>query len=146
MECYLIPAVPQPILLPVECVAEVVEKPEITKLDEARANWMRGHFTWRNQRLPVMSYSALHDAGLDESKKRKSNVVVLNPVPDAVRKAYSGVVCYGDVKTVTVDDSLTEVDFPDRVDRRYAELAVEVNGKPALIPRLAALAVAFSYF
>jgi len=146
MDCYQIPATPVPLLLPVECVADVYEKPDIEELKESRANWMRGHVTWRNQRIPVMSYSALHNVSLDESKKRKPQMVILNPVPDAVRKAYSGIICFGSVEKVTVDESAIYCDLPQDVDKRYVEAAIEFKGTVYLVPRLAALAVAFSYF
>lgn len=146
MECYDIPATPERLLLPIECVAEVLAKPQIVALKEARTNWMRGHATWRNQRIPVISYSALHDANLDESKKRKAHLVVLNPVPDSVRKAYTGLLCFGNVKTTVVNDSICHIDLPTGIDRRYVDAVVRFDNKKYLIPRLAALAVAFSYF
>ncbi len=146
MDCYRIPATPTSLLLPLECVADVVAKPKITPLEEARANWMRGHANWQNQLLPVLSYSALNDSELDESKKRKAQLVILNPIPGAARKAHFGLICYGAVEKVTLDDSAEYTDFPSGVDRRYAEAAMTFAGTEYLVPRLAALAVAFSYF
>lgn len=146
MQCYAIPATPQALLLPTECVAAIIEKPTIDALNEARANWMRGYVTWENQRVPVMSFSALHDANLDESRKRKPFLIVLNPIPEAARKAYTGIMCFGEPQLVDVDASLSNTELPDKVDRRYIETAVSFAGQNYLIPRLAALGVAFSYF
>lgn len=146
MQCYKIPASPLPMLLPIECIAEVVAKPDITPLQDTRAKWMCGHVTWSNHRLPVLSYSVLHNAELDESKKSKAKLVVLNPVPNAVRKAYAAILCFGDVETLEVDDSLVYTDIDETVDRRYVEAVVEFSGQRYLIPKLTSLAVAFSYF
>jgi len=146
LECYVLPATPLPLLLPIECVAAVVEKPDVQKLAEAPANWMKGYVTWDNQRVPVLSYSALHDSELDESKKRKPVLFVLNPIPDAVRKAFSGLLCFGKVEKISVDDSMIERDLPDKVDRRYVEASIEFAETQYLIPKLTALGVAFSYF
>lgn len=146
MDCYQIPANPTPLLLPEECVADIVAKPTITPLEQARAKWMRGHVNWRNQLLPVLSYSALNNPDLDESRKRNANLIVLNPIPGAARKAYTGIICYGAVDKITVDDAATFIDTPEGVDRRYVEAALSVFEQAFLIPRLAALAVAFSYF
>ena len=146
LDCYLVPAKPMPMLLPAECIAEVIAEPEIDALDDAPANWMVGHVTWRNQRLPVMSYSALHIPDLDESRRRKKRLVVLNPIPNAARKAYSGILCFGDVKQVSVDESVSLVDAPEKLDKRYAEAVVKVGRAQCVLPKLSALGVAFSYF
>lgn len=146
LDCYLIPSTPVAILLPKECVAAVIAKPRIDALSEARANWMRGYATWENQRLPVMSYAALHDVALDESNKRNPHLVVLNPIPDATRKAHTGLICYGEPKVISVTSDIKEGELPEKADRRYIETVVDSDGTQYIVPRLAALGVAFSYF
>lgn len=146
LQCYLLPSLPMPMVLPVECIAEVVAKPAIEGLESASANWMIGHATWQNQRLPVMSFAALNNPDLDESKKRKPNLVVLNPVPDAARKAYSGLLCYGVLEKINIDQSATITDIPESVDKRYVEAVIEIDKKLLMVPKLSALSVAFSYF
>jgi hypothetical protein len=146
LDCYVLPAVPLPLLLPKECVAEIVEDPAILKLDAARANWMKGHVTWDNQHISVLSYSVLHDAELDESKKENPVLVVLNPIPDAAHKAFVGLLCFGKVQEVVVNEDIAQFDLPENVDRRYVEAAVSIGKHKYLIPKLAAMGVAFSYF
>ncbi len=146
VECYLLPSAPMPIVLPVESIAEIVVKPEIEKLDSASANWMKGHTTWRNQRIPVMSFAALNNPELDESRKRKPHLIVLNPVPDAARKAYTGLLCFGNIEKIDVTPSAATTDMPESVDKRYVEAALKFEKKLMMIPKLAAVSVAFSYF
>lgn len=146
LECYVIPAKPVSLLLPKECVAEIVKGAKVEPLRDARATWMKGHLTWNNQRLPVMSYSALIDSSAKEKGKGARNVAVLHPIPDAARKAYSGVSFSGAAKLLTVDQKATFVDLPEGVDKRYVDATVEVDGKSYLIPKLVAIGVAFSYF
>ncbi|MEM7357600.1 MAG: chemotaxis protein CheW [Pseudomonadota bacterium] len=146
IDCYVVPAKPLPLLIPLECVAEVVKKPDLQQLSQAPAKWMQGYLTWENQRVPVLSYSALHDSSLDESKKRNAQVVVLNPIPDAARKAFSGLLCFGAVKTLPIDTQSAYGELPDGVDRRYVEAVVKLGEEEYLVPKLAALGVAFSYF
>ncbi len=146
LDCYIVPGVPLPLLLPIECIAEVIAKPEIEALGGTPANWMKGYVNWNNQRLPVLSFSALHDSSLDESKKRKPRLVVLNPIPEAVRKAYTGILCYGEVEQVSVDPSMVFAESPDDVDRRYIEAVIKIGKKDYIVPKLSALSVAFSYF
>ena len=146
LDCYILPSTPMPLMVPVECVAEIVAKPIIEKLESAPASWMQGHVNWRNQRLPVMSYSGLHNPELDESKKRKPLLVVLNPVPGAARKAYSALLCFGDAKKIAVEPNLEFGDVPDGGDRRYIEAVIKLGGKDFIVPKLTSLSVAFSYF
>ena len=146
LQCYVIPGQPLPLLLPIECVAELVSKPDIVAREDAPVNWMRGQVNWQNQFVPVMSYSALHDAKLDESKKRKPQLVVLNPIPAAARKAHTSLICYGDIKELAIDGSAVYQEIPDNLDRRYVEAVVGIGNDSFVVPKLDALGVAFSYF
>lgn len=136
-----------PLLLPVECVAEVLAQPEIDPLQDARAKWMRGHVNWRNQRLPVISYSSLQDDKLDEPDTSEPLLVVLNPIPSAARKVYSALLCYGKVQQLSVDASISTTEPVNRaVNKRYVESVVRVDDSDFIVPKLGALGVAFSYF
>ncbi len=146
ISCYVLPASPVPLLLPVECIAAVVSNPKIVALTQSTTNWMHGHITWENQRVPVLSYSGLHDSSLNETKKAKPQVVVLNPIPDVARKAFSGLLCFGAIKQVKIDPTVIKGELPENMDRRYVD-AVIVKGKTQyIIPKLSALGVAFTYF
>ena len=72
--------------------------------------------------------------------------MVLNPIPDAVRKAYSGLLCFGGVQRVSVDSEISFGDIPDNLDKRYVDAVVQSKNQQFIIPKLAALGVAFSYF
>jgi len=146
LDCYIVPSSPKPLLLPIECVAEVVAKPVVEALESAPAGWMRGHVNWRNQRLPVLSFSGLLDSNIDESQKLNPILVVLNPIPNAARKAYSAMLCYGDVEKIAVEPNLEFGDSPSGGDRRYVEAVIKVGDSDFIVPRLTALGVAFSYF
>ena len=146
IDCYIIPSVPMPLILPVECVAEIAAKPAVELLNDAPANWMKGHVNWRNQRLPVLSYSSLQDESIDESRKKKPHLIVLNPIPHAARKAYSGLLCYGDIQQITIEPNLEFSKLEEEIDRRYIDGVIAMGNKNFIVPKLAALGVAFSYF
>lgn len=146
LDCYILPSSPLPLMLPVECVSEIVAKPLVEKLSSAPASWMQGHVNWQTQRLPVLSYGGLHDPELDESNQKKPILVVLNPIPNAARKTYSGLMCYGDVKRITVEPNMAFSDLPEGLDKRYVEAVVRVGKSDFVVPKLVALGVAFSYF
>ena len=146
IDCYILPSAPLPLLLPTDCIADVVAEPQIVPLKSGSADWMKGHTTWSNQRLSVISYDGLlgEDQKIPEGKQ--ANLVVLNPIPEAIRKAYSGIVCNGDIQEVSLDSDIQLVDLPDGVDKRYVEGTIQASDQTFIVPKLAALAVAFSYF
>ncbi len=154
IDCYILPTAPRPLILPKECVAEIVAQPIIESLETAPAKWMQGHVAWRNQRLPVMDFSGLHTfASAEQSeKKRKASsagdklLVVLNPIPGAARKAYSALVCQGDVQQVVLEPNLEFAEMPDGVDKRYVDGVIDIEGQSFIVPKLTAIAVAFTYF
>lgn len=148
LDCYILPSARMPLLLPVETISEVVAKPEIEMLAKAPASWMKGHVNWRNQRLPVLSYAGLHDAkSTDKSPSAKDALlVVLNPIPNAARKTYSGLFCHGEVKRITVEPNLEFGEIPENMDKRYVEAVVKIGNTEFIVPKLVALGVAFSYF
>lgn len=146
LDCYIIPSTPLPLILPVECVAEITAKPELDLLSNAPAKWMKGHVNWRNQRIPVLSYALLQDQSIDETRKKNPHLVVLNPIPHAARKAYSGLLCYGDIQQITVEPDMVFAEVPEEVDRRYVDGIIAIGNKSFIVPKLASLGVAFSYF
>jgi len=148
LDCYILPSVNMPLLLPVETISEVVAKPQVEKLENAPASWMQGHVNWRTQRLPVLSYDGLHDAKFKpkSANANDSLLVVLNPIPNAARKTYSGLHCHGEVKSISVEPNLEFGDVPENMDKRYVEAIVKIGDTDFIIPKLVALGVAFSYF
>jgi len=148
LDCYILPSAGTPLLLPVETVSEVVAKPVIEQLESAPASWMKGHVNWRNQRLPVLSYAGLHDAKLKDKPADDDDalMVVLNPIPNAARKTYSGLFCHGEVKKITIEPNLEFSELSEKMDKRYVEAVVKIGDAEFIIPKLVALGVAFSYF
>jgi chemotaxis signal transduction protein len=145
IECYVIPSLPLPVLLPVECVAEIVKKPIIEPLSKAPTSWMKGHVNWQNQRLPLMSFESLLVKDVKQPDNTKPSMVVLNAIPDAARKAYSGLLCYGDIDIIEVDSKVEYAELPKELDKRYVESVLRFDKKEYIVPKLTSLAVAFTY-
>lgn len=144
LSCYIIPGQDFDCIIPQSCVADVVVQPEITRLEKASAGWIIGHSLWQHQRLSVLQLDKLLNAKLDTSVKRPM-LAILTPIAGSARLVYSALLCDGDVKQIDIDSSATFIDTPEGLDRRYIEKAVEFQGETYLIPKLPALAVAFSY-
>ena len=146
INCYIIPSVPMPILLPLECIAEIVAKPAVEPLNDAAESWMKGHVNWRNQHLPVISFSSLQDSSVDESFEKKPNLVVLNPIAQSSRKRYSGLICYGDIEQVVIDNTLVYAHHDEDVDRTYIDAIVTLEKQDLLVPKLGVLGDVYSKF
>lgn len=145
MQCYQIPSEPCPLLLPSECVGDVVVNPIIDSEPDS-APWMKGYSDWNGQRIPVISFSLLQNTKLQEDTEQAASLVVLNPITDAAQKRSTALVCYGEVSQVTVDTSLCYTGLPEGVDRRYVAASIMLNPEATVIvPKLLALSVAFGY-
>ena len=146
INCTIIPSAPLPLVLPTACVAQVLDNPEIELFDDASTNWMHGHTTWRKQRLPVLDFAALLGINIEPSEQTNPQLVVLYPIPNAARKAYSSLICYGDVQQMTFEPDIELVEHPKTIDKRYIDGVIGADEQHYIVPKLVALGVAFSYF
>ena len=71
---------------------------------------------------------------------------MLNPIPNAARKAFSALLCYGDAKKISIGTDVSDAGAVDGMDKRYIQISVQLGDEVAIVPRLEALGVAFSYF
>jgi len=63
----------------------------------------------------------------------------------AARMAYAGLICFGKLDQIKVDSQAEFAELSDNMDRRYVEKVVKIDKKGYVIPKLSALAVAFTY-
>ena len=112
LDCYLLPSHPLDLLLPVECIADVVSAPTFESVEGASAAWMVGHANWENQRIPVLSYDSLLGQEAQQAEQAEPLLVVLNPIPNAARKAYSGLICYGEARKISINSEVETGDIP----------------------------------
>ena len=145
LTCYKIDAEPFSLILPSECVAEIVAEPIITADSSHKAPWMAGYLTWNSQEIPLLCFENLLVADFERPEGRLI-VTILNPIPKAARKTYGALLSFGEVQQITIPSDVEDVASPQEIDRRHVEAALAVNGSICIVPRLAALGVAFSYY
>ena len=143
--CYKIDAEPFSLILPSECVVEVVSDPVITNDASQKAAWMAGYLSWNSQEVPLLCFENLLVNDF-ERPERRPIVTILNPIPKAARKTYGALLSFGEVQKIEVASNVDDVANPQEIDRRYVEATLAVDGSICIIPRLAALGVAFSYY
>lgn len=145
IQCVKIDSQPYAFVLPKESIAQVLETPEIVSEASQQAAWMSGYVLWNGQEIPLMCIESLVDATFERPQVTPS-VVILNPMPKTARKSYGAILSFGEVKEIKVPDTIEDAPVPEDFDRRYCEAAFTLHGETLIIPRLAALGVAFSYF
>ena len=143
--CYKIDAEPFSLILPSECIVEVVSDPVITTDASQKAPWMAGYLTWNSQEIPLLCFENLLVADF-ERPDSPPVVTILNPIPKAARKTYGALLSFGEVQKIEVASDVDDVVNPQEIDRRYVEAALALDGSICIVPRLAALGVAFSYY
>ncbi len=145
LSCYRIDTEPYSLVLPSDCIADVIEAPKLIADPSQKASWMAGYVEWNGQELPLLCFENL----LNDDFERPDTspvVTVLQPIPKAARKAYTAILSFGKVTKFDLASDVQDADFPEGFDRRYVEGALSLDGDILLIPRLAALGVAFSYY
>lgn len=145
IKCYKVDSEPYALIFPEACVAGIVEAPEIIVDPSHKAAWMAGYIVWNSQEIPLLCFENLVNAQF-ERPTVGARVTVLNPIPKAARKTYGALLSFGAVQEVQIASDVSDTNTPTQIDRRYVEGALTVHGDICIIPRLAALGVAFSYF
>ena len=145
LECLRIPTATAPIILPSACVAQTLDAFEHIEDSRLQAKWMLGYLNWNDSEIPLISFDALLNADFTAPDTTPS-AVVLNPIPKSPRKSFGSLICYGEIEPLNVDLSVVMAELPASIDRRYCEAAIGFNGEVLIVPKLAALGVALSYF
>jgi hypothetical protein len=145
LNCYKIDSEPFSLILPSECIAAIVTDPVMVTVESQKAPWMAGYLSWNSQEIPLLCFENLLISDFVRPDQQPI-VTILNPIPKAVRKTYGALLSFGDVQKITIAHDVDDVATPSEIDRRYVEAALAVDGAVCIIPRLAALGVAFSYY
>lgn len=143
VHCMLLPTEPVALLLPSACIAEVIASPEIQETEGA-STWMAGYTAWRDQRIVVLSWEALHPGTLPQ-KERRARVVVMNPMPETVGSGFWAILCYGDIQPVAIHTHVSSGETPRELDGRYVAMSVLLGEDVVVIPDMRALGLVLTY-
>ena len=126
----LIPVSGRQLILPNVTVAEIIPFTEPDAVDDV-PTWFLGYFTWRSQKIPLISFEAINDEPF-LSQNRQRRIAVLNGlVGDQL--PFCGIVTEGAPRLMRVMPD--EIGNDDSQAVGPAEIArVMVSGEPAAIP------------
>lgn len=133
----LLPIYKEILLLPNAAVAEIVPYSEPDKINDA-PEWFLGTLTWRDRRIPLISFELASDGEACEVHK-SCRIAVLNTLNGSADLPYIAVLSQGLPSLQLVRPN--NIQFTDSpIDQRQSVKAfVNMNGVAAIIPDIDAL-------
>jgi len=130
----LIPVGSIRLLLPNAIVAEIAPLSGLEKIERAPA-WLLGRMPWRDDTIPLVSFSLLTDANAQEDT-RTARVAVLKTLADNDEMPHIGLLAHGLPRLITITpDLLVRTDGGERL-ARGTSAHVLVRSDQAIIPDL----------
>lgn len=130
--CLTIPLYDEVIVLPNSAVAEVVSyiAPEVV---ENVPEWFLGYISWRDYRVPLISFEAISGQEIKPAKK-SSQIAILNTLNGNAQVPYVGLLTQGIPSLAIVQDQGIQAAEFDKNERQSIASMVEIGGVSALIP------------
>ena len=131
IHCLTIPLHEELALLPNAAIAEIVAYTDPTTIDDA-PKWFLGYVTWRDKRVPLVSFEAMSGKKVEEAKNN-SRIAVLNTLNGNTDLAYVAILSQGIPSLALVQEEGIEEQI-DLDERSVVGAVVNVGGIEALIP------------
>jgi chemosensory pili system protein ChpC len=133
MACLILPLDECDLLLPNDCVAEVMPWRRV-KPAAGLPRWCPGTLVWRNHTVAVVDFSVL--AGLrDQPRMNRRALVVVNRITLREGSALYAFACAGLPRVLRASESELQ-DAPDSESRQGALAAIQLGSDTAFIPDL----------
>jgi chemosensory pili system protein ChpC len=139
VHCMLLPTEPVSLLVPSACIAEVIASPVLERSVDG-TEYITGYTVWRGQRIPVISWEALHPGAVPDTERRP-RVAVMNPTSDSAGSGYWAIHCYGDIEAAAIHLHTASCEPPAGMDERYIAMTVTLGDRLAVIPDMGAVAL-----
>ena len=131
IHCLTIPLHEEVALLPNAAIAEIIAYTDPTTIDDA-PKWFLGYVTWRENRIPLISFEAMSGKKV-EGAKNNSRIAVLNTLNGNADLAYVAILSQGIPSLALVQEEGIEEQI-ELDDRSAVGAIVNVGGTEALIP------------
>ncbi len=131
----LLPLQQHPLLLPMACLAEVIDyiQPESIQEDN---HWYLGNIDWRGVTVPLMAFERINEQQFT-SHSITTRIAILKKTLTNTRYSFYGLIIQGVPQPLTLgkQDILPSNEVTGPAERRQAI----INGLPAIIPNLASV-------
>jgi chemosensory pili system protein ChpC len=134
VHCAMAPMTMEPLLLPTNVIAEVVEYIAPAPLSDT-PQWFLGQIEWQDRQIPVFSYTALISGKEPEEITGKNRIMIVKSLSDSARMPYLGIL-------ISDIPSLVSVQLEDMVNTGDERKSlgvfchVRVREQAAVIPDL----------
>jgi chemosensory pili system protein ChpC len=107
----LIPLRNERLLVPRMCVLEVITSTEAERSpdDDSKPEWYLGSILWNGRRLPVLSFDPPGEE-VTARRRGRSRIVVFQPIGEATRGGFFGVLTQGFPQLVRVNRDVLQAD------------------------------------
>ena len=133
MVSMLLPVSNKQLMVPSVSLAEVLPVPVVETIKDC-PNWLMGLATWRDLKIPVISYEGINDEPFAPTDAGRQ-LAVLNGVKNIDKLPFYGIALQGMPRMARISEE--DVRENDELVKGVAEaMAVFSEGTPALIPDL----------
>jgi len=134
VHCALAPLPVEPLLLPTNVIAEVIDYSEPAPMS-GTPQWFLGQIEWENRQVPVFSYAALISGKAPGEISEKNRIMIVKSLSDSARVPYLGILI-SDIPTLLSVQLEEVVHTGDDKKSLGVFCHVDVQDKPAIIPDL----------
>jgi chemosensory pili system protein ChpC len=134
VHCALAPLPEEPLLLPTNVIAEVIEYSQPAQLT-GTPQWLLGQIEWDKRQIPVLSFAALISGKEPAEITSKDRIMVVKSLSDSARMPYLGIVI-SDIPSLVSVQMEELVHTGDDNKSLGVFCHVKVQDKPAVIPDL----------
>ena len=132
LSCVMIPLGGRNVVLPNECVAEIMPWRRVRPYSQG-PEWCLGHTNWRGEEVPVVRFDLLNGTGEDPELKARCVVIMNRSRSSGVPRFYALVASALPRIFQLADDDLTMRALPLG---RAEMLAVNIGAEEAVVPNL----------
>lgn len=142
--CTLIPVHGYNLLLPNQCISEIIIRSEISQSNtstNASDSWCIGETEWLSEKLPVIQFEKLNPSVKSNPIPGKNNIIVVVQFPlDDKKTSYFGILANQTPQVIQANNQTMDREINPKKTHDYALSYVQIKNKSTLIPDLLRIA------
>ena len=138
--CTLIPVQGFNLLIPNQCIAEILVRPEITP-SQTTLDGCIGEVDWLNKKLPVIYFEKLNTSEKSPPSLNKKNIIVAIQFPlNNTEVIHFGILSNQTPQVIPANNQTMDREISPKKTHQYAMSYIQISNKSALIPDLQRIA------
>ncbi len=138
--CTLVPVQGFNLLIPNQCIAEILTRPNIDKNNSSH-NGCIGKTNWLNKKLPIILFEQLNTSEKLTTSHDKKNIIIVIHFPlNKNESIHFGILMNQTPQVIPANNQTMDREINPKKTHQYALSYVQISGKSALIPDLQRIA------